>query len=80
MPGHRIRVDRLENAGQIAHENAKVYKMLRRGQITATLARTLSQILLNQRVIIESFEAQKRIEQLEELLTNKPKLQLPKAA
>ena len=38
-------------------ENAKVYKELRRGRIDPSLASRLSQILINQRVIIESFES-----------------------
>lgn len=41
---------------------------LRRGRIEASLASRLSQILINQRVILESFDAEKRIEQLEALL------------
>ena len=49
-------------------ENAKVYKELGRGRIEPSLACRLSQILINQRVILESFEAEKRIAQLEALL------------
>ena len=52
----------------VAVENAKVYKELRRGRIEPSLASRLSQILINQRVILESWDAQKRIEQLEALL------------
>jgi hypothetical protein len=47
---------------------ARVYKELRRGRIDASLASRLSQILINQRVILESFDAEKRIAQLEALL------------
>ena len=49
-------------------ENAKVYKELRRGRIDPSLASRLSQILNNQRVILESFENEKRIAQLEAML------------
>jgi hypothetical protein len=49
-------------------ENAKVYKELRRGRIDPSLASRLSQIPINQRVILESFDAEKRIAQLEALL------------
>jgi hypothetical protein len=49
-------------------ENAKVYKELRRGRIEPSLASRLSQILINQRVILESWDAQKLIEKLEALL------------
>jgi hypothetical protein len=37
-------------------------------RIEPSLASRLSQILINQRVILESFDAEKRIQQLEALL------------
>jgi hypothetical protein len=40
----------------------------RRGRIEPSLASRLSQILINQRVILESFDAEKRIQQLETVL------------
>jgi hypothetical protein len=43
-------------------------KELRRGRIEPPLASRLRQILINQRVILESFDAEKRIGQLEALL------------
>jgi hypothetical protein len=58
----------LDTAGSVAVENARVYKELRRGRIEPSLASRLSQILINQRVILESFDAEKRIAQLEALL------------
>jgi actin-like ATPase involved in cell morphogenesis len=64
----RKRIGPLDIAGSVAVENAKVYKELRRGRIEPSLASRLSQILINQRVILESFEAEKRIAQLEALL------------
>jgi hypothetical protein len=64
----RKRIGPLDTAGSVAVENAKVYKELRRGRIEPSLASRLSQILINQRVILESFEAEKRISQLEALL------------
>jgi hypothetical protein len=67
MPQQRKRIGPLDTAGSVAVENAKVYKELRRGRIEPSLASRLSQILINQRVI-ESFEAEKRIAQLEALL------------
>jgi hypothetical protein len=51
MAGQRIRIGRLENAGQVAMENAKAYRELRRGKLDAALASRLSQILINQRII-----------------------------
>jgi hypothetical protein len=69
MKDQRKRIGPLDTAGSIAIENAKVYKELRRGRITPALASRLSQILINQRVILESFQNEKRIEQLEALLT-----------
>jgi hypothetical protein len=68
MAERRKRVGPLDTAGSVACENAKVYKELRRGRIEPSLASRLSQILINQRVILESWDATKRIEQLEALL------------
>jgi len=68
MPQQRKRIGPLDTAGSVAVENAKVYKELGRGRIEPSLASRLSQILINQRVILESFEAEKRIAQLEALL------------
>lgn len=61
MPDQRKRIGPLDTAGSVAVENAKVYKELRRGRIEPSLASRLSQILINQRVILESWDAQKRI-------------------
>ena len=69
MANQRKRIGPLDTAGSVAIENAKVYKELRRGRIEPSLASRLSQILINQRVILESWDAQKRIESLELLLT-----------
>jgi hypothetical protein len=68
VAGQRKRIGPLDTAGSVAVENAKVYKELRRGRIEPSLASRLSQILINQRVIWDSWDAQKRIEQLEALL------------
>jgi hypothetical protein len=68
MAEQRKRIGPLDTAGSVAIENAKVYKELRRGRIEPALASRLSQILINQRVILESWDATKRIEQLESLL------------
>jgi hypothetical protein len=68
MTEQRKRIGPLDTAGSVAIENAKVYKELRRGRIEPSLASRLSQILINQRVILESWDATKRIEQLESLL------------
>jgi hypothetical protein len=68
VAGQRKRIGPLDTAGSVAVENAKVYKELRRGRIEPSLASRLSQILINQRVILDSWDAQKRIEQLEALL------------
>ena len=68
MSQQRKCIGPLDTAGSVAVENAKVYKELRRGRIEPSLASRLSQILINQRVIIETWEAEKRIAQLEALL------------
>ena len=68
MAQQRKRIGPLDTAGSVATENAKIYKELRRGRIEPSFASRLSQILINQRVILESFDAEKRIQQLEVLL------------
>jgi hypothetical protein len=68
MTQQRKRIGPLDTAGSVAIENAKVYKELRRGRIEPSLASRLSQILINQRVIIETWDAEKRIAQLEAAL------------
>jgi hypothetical protein len=68
MTQQRKRIGPLDTAGSVAIENAKVYKELRRGRIEPSPASRLSQILINQRVILESFDAEKRIQQLEAML------------
>ena len=79
VAGQRKRIGPLDTAGLVAAENAKVYKELRRGRIEPSLASRLSQILINQRVILESFEAEKRIEHLEALLEAAGKGRLDRA-
>ena len=59
MAGQRKRIGPLNAAGSVAVENAKIYKELRRGRIEPSLASRLTQILINQRVILESFDTQK---------------------
>ena len=68
MADQRKRIGPLGTAGSVAVENAKVYKELKRSRIGPSLASRLSQILINQRVILEGFDAEKRITQLEALL------------
>ena len=68
MADQRKRIGPLDTAGSVAVENSKVYKELRRGRLDPSLASRLSQILINQRVILESFENEKRIAQLEAML------------
>jgi hypothetical protein len=68
MTAKRIRIGRLETAGGIAYEHAKILKMLRRGLIEPSLASRLSQMFVNQRVLLEAADAEKRIAELEALL------------
>jgi citrate lyase beta subunit len=64
----RIRVNDLMTAGGIAHEHARILKMLLRGLIDPTLASRLSGMFVNQRVLLEYENAERRIEQLEQQL------------
>jgi hypothetical protein len=68
MSGQRIRISKLETVGQVAIENARVYREMRRGKLEPSLASRASGILINQRVILETVDAEKRIEQLEAML------------
>ena len=68
MAGKRIRIGRLDTAGGIAYEHGKILKKLMRGLIDASLASRLSGMFVNQRVLIEYVEAEKRIAELEAAL------------
>ena len=56
MAERRKRIGPLDNAGSIASENRKVYAELRRSRIEPSLASRLSQMLMNQKVIIEAHD------------------------
>jgi hypothetical protein len=67
MAGKRIRIGRLDTAGGIAYEHGKILKKLMRQMIDPALASRLSGMFVNQRVLIEYVEAEKRIAELEAL-------------
>ena len=70
MANQRKRIGPLNSAGSVATENAKVYKELRRGRIDPSLAsRHWGDPHQSESRSWRSWDAQKRIEQLEELLT-----------
>ena len=68
MAGKRIRIGKLDTAGGIAYEHGKVLKKLMRQLIDPALASRLSGMFVNQRVLIEYVEAEKRIAELEAAL------------
>ena len=68
MAGKRIRIGRLDTAGGIAYEHGKILKKLMRNMIDPALASRLSGMFVNQRVLIEYVEADKRIAELEAAL------------
>ena len=68
MAGKRIRIGRLDTAGGIAYEHGKILKKLMRQLIDPALASRLSGMFVNQRVLIEYVEAEKRIAELEATL------------
>lgn len=68
MAGKRIRIGRLDTAGGIAYEHGKILKKLMRQLIDPALASRLSGMFVNQRVLIEYVEAEKRIAELEAAL------------
>jgi hypothetical protein len=59
---------RLDTAGGIAYEHGKILKKLMRNMIDPALASRLSGMFVNQRVLIEYVEAEKRIAELEAAL------------
>lgn len=64
----RIRVNNIMSAGGIAHEHGRILKMAMRNLIEPALASRLSGMFVNQRVLIEYVEAEKRIAELEAAL------------
>ena len=63
----RKRIGPLDTAGSGRNRECKSLE-LRRSRIEPALASRLSQFLINQHVILESFDAERRIHRLEELL------------
>ena len=74
MANKRIKLGPLNTAGAVASENRWVYRQLKAGNMEATLAMKMSQILMNQRGMVESTEIENKLSQLEErvvaLVTN----------
>jgi hypothetical protein len=68
MTDQRKRIGPLNTAMSVAVENAKVYKELRRGRLEPSLASRLSQILMNQRTIIEVGTIETKLAELEAAL------------
>jgi hypothetical protein len=66
MADKRIKLGPLNTAGAVASENRWVYRQLKAGLMEGTLAMKMSQILMNQRGMIESAEIEKRLGELEE--------------
>ena len=56
------------SAGGIAHEHGRILKMAMRKMIDPALASRLSGMFVNQRVLIEYVDAEKRIAELESAL------------
>ena len=66
MGNKRIKLGPLNTAGAVASENRWVYRQLKAGNMEATLAMKMSQILMNQRGMVESTEIENKLAQLEE--------------
>ena len=66
MGNKRIKLGPLNTAGAVASENRWVYRQLKAGNMEATLAMKMSQILMNQRGMVESTEIEDKLAQLEE--------------
>ena len=68
MATKRIKLGPLNTAGAVASENRWVYRQLKAGNMEANLAMKMSQILMNQRGMVESTEIENRLAQFEERL------------
>jgi hypothetical protein len=68
MAAKRIHTSRLTNVGMVASEHAQVYRKLKAGKLNPSLASRMSAILVNHRVILETKDAETRIQQLEAAL------------
>jgi hypothetical protein len=70
MEKRRIKLGPLNTAGAVASENRWVYRQLKAGNMDPTLAMKMSQILMNQRGMVESTVTENRLAQLEERLVD----------
>jgi hypothetical protein len=70
MADKRIKLGPLNTAGAVASENRWVYRQLKAGHMEGTLAMKMSQILMNQRGMIESTEIETKLGQLEARLVD----------
>ena len=70
MASKRIKLGPLNTAGAVASENRWVYRQLKAGNMEGTLAMKMSQILMNQRGMVETTDVEVRLAGLEERLTD----------
>ena len=70
MATKRIKLGPLNTAGAVASENRWVYRQLKAGNMEGTLAMKMSQILMNQRGMVETTDVEVRLAGLEERLTD----------
>ena len=70
MATKRIKLGPLNTAGAVASENRWVYRQLKAGNMDQNLAMKMSQILMNQRGMVESTDTEERLGKLEERITD----------
>ena len=70
MTAKRKRIGPIETSiMSVAKENAAVYKELRRGRLEPSVASRLSQMLINQRAILEQGAFEARLATIEDAIT-----------
>ncbi|HEX2446605.1 MAG TPA: hypothetical protein VHK26_00255 [Methyloceanibacter sp.] len=70
MEKKRIKLGPLDTAGSVAAENRWVYRQLKAGAMEPNLAMKMSQILMNQRGMVETSDVENKITALEKKLTD----------
>jgi hypothetical protein len=68
MAVKRIRISKLETLKQVAFEHALVYREFKRGKIEPSVASRRSQILVNQKAILEAAAYGQEIAEIKQLL------------
>lgn len=70
MESKRVKLGPLDSAKRVGVENRWVYRQLKAGKMEANLAMKVSQILMNQKGMVESADTEARLAQIEERIAD----------